>query len=226
MYLHSPRNGVDCELVVTCYFLWKNEVSSSLSIILKSDIYSFSYQDIMLDILRARIENATIEDIPHLQLNKLREFYTFLAARPSPSLLSSSLHIDYIDIIGLFHADHSPLFVPFSPSPHPQEPFFILGTNRTILFSSRASSSQWTPSIGELSCACDATLHGDFFIRCMSHDATRCYFEYGAHTALLQGVGSFASSHAGAAARSSQPHESRADHCRHRRRRLPHPTPP
>lgn len=172
----------------------------------------------MLDVIRARTENATIEDIPHLQLNKLREFYTFLAARPSPPLLSSSLHIDHINIIGLFHADHSPLHVPLSSPPHSQEPFFILGTHRTILFSSRAASPQWTPSIGELSCACDVTLHGDFFIRCMSHDASLCYFEYGAHTALLQGVGAIVSSHAGSAARASQPHESRTERRRHRRR--------
>ena len=26
VYLHSPRNNIDCEFIVACYFLWKNEV--------------------------------------------------------------------------------------------------------------------------------------------------------------------------------------------------------
>lgn len=61
--------------------------------------------------MRAGLRDVSIDDIPNVPMNKLREFYTILVNPPSDALLSSALMIKRCSVLGLFYADHSRMSV-------------------------------------------------------------------------------------------------------------------
>ncbi len=59
--------------------------------------------------MRAGLKDVSIDDIPNVPMNKLREFYTMLVNPPSENLLSSALVLTRCNVLGLFYMDHSPM---------------------------------------------------------------------------------------------------------------------